>query len=60
MTKTENRQRIKNEALKRIRAIFDPHRNFKYDPYDEASGLEQKGYKAEEIISDLERELKSL
>lgn len=57
MTRSEVRQQLKNEALKKIREIYNPKSSFKCDPYDEGSYGEQKGYAVQYIIEDLEKNL---
>ena len=52
MTKSENKQRLKNEAINKIRKIYDPHRKMDY------SDAEQRDYEIRDIIEELERNLK--
>jgi hypothetical protein len=62
MTTSENRQRIKNEALNAIRKIYDPkHKNI-YSVYTEMDGCyaEQREQSVRDIIEKMERELKSI
>ena len=60
MTKSENRQRIKNEALNKIRRLYDEHlKNSFYDTFDECSFTEQRDYLISEILDCLEYELKN-
>lgn len=57
MTNLEIRQQKKNEALNKIRKIFNKKYRFPYDEYDESSCLEQKGEAIKQIIEDLEKDL---
>ena len=59
MTNLEIRQQKKNEALNKIRKIFNKKYRFLYDEYDEASGMEQKAFVIKSIIEDLEKDLSS-
>lgn len=60
MTKLEIRQQKKNEALNKIRKIFNKKYRFPYDEYDDDSGSEQKEHFIKSIIEYLEKELKNL
>lgn len=60
MTKIENRQRIKNEALNKIRKIFNPRVHLRWEPYDERSFGEQREETIRYIIEAMEKELDSL
>lgn len=64
MTNLEVRQQLKNTALNEIRKIYNPNYKFPYDysyidEYDE-SYSEQREYRIEEIIQNLERDLNKL
>ena len=59
MTNLEIRQQKKNEALNKIRRIFNKRYRFPYDQYDESSGMEQKAFAIKSIIEDLENDLSS-
>jgi uncharacterized FlaG/YvyC family protein len=58
MTKNDLVQLKKNEALNKIRKIFNPKIPFSYDQWSDESGIEQKGREVENIIERLENELK--
>jgi hypothetical protein len=59
MTREENRQRIKNEALNQIRRVYG--KNFQgYDRYDEGSLAEQREFIIRHIIDTLEDDLKNI
>ena len=60
MNITEVRQLKKNEALNKIRKIYNPKARFKCDPYDENSGGEQRSEAVHSIIETLEKELNQL
>ena len=60
MTKNENRQRLKNEALNKIRKLYHDKYKFPYDEYDDRSLAEQREEKIRFIIDDLERYLNDL
>ena len=57
----ENRQRIKSEALNKIRKLYHPNtkHGFTYYP-GEGSKMEQIAYETERIITEMEHELKTL
>ena len=62
MTKQEQKQQLKNEALNKIRRIYNPH--YKY-PYsfnfsEDGSYAEQRDQDIRQIIEDLEKELRAL
>jgi phage gp16-like protein len=61
MTLQENRQRIKSEALNKIRKLYHPNakHGFTYYP-GEGSKMEQIAYETERIITEMERELADL
>lgn len=56
----ENRQRVKNEALNKIRKIYNPDHRVTYDEYDLKSLSEQREIMIESIISNLETEMKEM
>jgi len=59
MTKAENRQRLKNEAINKIRKIFDPRTSKGYSNHPEdGSWAEQREYDISSIIEKLEKDLK--
>ena len=61
MTKKENKQRIKNEALHKIQKIFNPQHKTSYSNYQEdGSYSEQRESMIFRIISEMELELKNL
>ena len=60
MDKLENKQRMKNEALNKIRKIYDVNHKFTYDEYDGASCAEQRECSIEYIIQELESNIKAL
>jgi len=58
MTYQENRQRIKNEALNKIRKLYNPKTNHNFTYYDgEGSTLEQIASGTEFIIEQMEKKL---
>ena len=66
MTPEENKQRIKNEALNKIRKIYNQYFSSsnelykKYSHYEEdGSYAEQREYWIRHIIMEMERELKN-
>ena len=61
MSKEENTQRVKNEALNRIRNIFKSHSSFVVSHWqDDGSPLEQIATEVESIIIQMEKELKAI
>ncbi len=61
MTRDENRQRIKNEALNRIRdAYSDNPKGFRVDEYDDRPIDSQRSDYVGYILDDMERELKNI
>lgn len=60
MKNNELRQMLKNEALNKIRKLFDPKRKTNYSPYltEDGSHSEQRDYMVFRIIEDLEIQLK--
>lgn len=60
MTNDEVRQQKKNEALNKIRKIYNPLYKVHYDDYSDESYSEQRDYKIESIIEDLEKELNKI
>lgn len=59
MTNEENRQRIKNEALNKIRKLYNPKTKISYSQYQEdGSYCEQRDNMVARIIEDFEEELK--
>jgi hypothetical protein len=61
MTKTENRQRIKNEALKKIVKIYDYRSQNRYSHYEEDGSCgEQRDSWVQGIIQRMEYELEQL
>lgn len=61
MTPQENRQRIKSEALNKIRKLYHPktQHNFTYYP-GEGSKMEQLAQETERIMLEMEKELEKL
>jgi hypothetical protein len=59
MTKLEIRQQMRNEALNKIRKIYNPKYKFNYDQYDEDSYSEQREKEIRLIIENLEKDLKN-
>jgi hypothetical protein len=58
MTKEENRQRIRNEALNKIKKLYHPKTKHDYTYYDgEGSLMEQISYDVQSIIREMERQL---
>lgn len=58
MTKQENKQRIKNEALNSIAKIYNPKNKVSYSNYEEdGSYSEQRDGMIEEIIKKMNKEL---
>lgn len=51
---------LKNEALNKLRKIYDPKRKNNYSEYftEDGSHSEQRDYMVHEIIENLEKELK--
>lgn len=60
MTKEEQIQQKKNEALNRIRKMFHPFAKREYDHYSFDSMHEQQGYEVNSIIERLEKDLKEI
>lgn len=61
MTHQENRQRVKNEALNKLRKLFNPNTEHNYTYYSgEGSTMEQVAYDAQYIIEELEKQLSEL
>jgi hypothetical protein len=61
MTKTENRQRIKNEALKKIVKLYDYRSPIRLSNYmEDGSHGEQRDEMVRGIISHMEYELEQL
>lgn len=58
MTKLEIRQQKRNEALNKIRKIYNPKYKCNYDQYDEDSYSEQREKEIRWIIENLEKDLK--
>jgi hypothetical protein len=58
MTKEENRQRIRNEALNKIKKLYHPKTKHDYTYYDgEGSLMEQISFDVQSIIREMERQL---
>lgn len=62
MTKDENKQRIKSEALNKIRKIYNPKGKVRYSEFfiEDGSYAEQRDYKVSRIIFEMEKELNNL
>lgn len=61
MTNKENRQRIKNEALNKIRKLYHPKTKHNYTYYPGDGGLmERIFFDVKWIIEDMEKELDKL
>ena len=62
MTKEENKQRIKNEALNKIRDIYNPKTKNNYSVHllEDGNYTEQRDEWVRRIIEDMEKELKKL
>lgn len=60
MTKNENRQRIKNEALNKIAKIYHPKYKFSYDDYCGNSRSEQREETVYFAISEMKSQLDKL
>ena len=61
MTIEENRQRIKNEALNKIRKLYNPMYKHSYSQFEEdGSYAEQREYEISQIIEWMEKELQKL
>jgi hypothetical protein len=61
MTKEENKQRIKNEALNKIRKLYHPKTKHNYTFYPgEGSSMEQISYDVKHIIEQMEEQLANL
>ncbi len=61
MTNEENIQRIKNEALNKIRKLYNPNTKHNYTYYDgEGSMMEQISHDVEYIVSQLEKDIAKL
>ena len=58
MTDLEVRQQKKNEALNKIRKIYNPKYKFPYDKYSEYSTSEEREGDIKFIIEELEKNLK--
>lgn len=61
MTTSENKQRLKNEALNKIRKLYHPNtkHGFTYYPGEGSFG-EQLSSEVNDIITNLEKSLKEL
>ena len=61
MTHEENKQRIKNEALNKIRKLYHPKTKHNYTYYeDEGSLMEQISFDVQHIIEQMEKQLSDL
>lgn len=61
MTHEENKQRIKAEALNKIRKLFHPKTKHHYTYYEgEGSKMEQMALEVENIIKEMEKQLSEL
>ena len=61
MTHEENRQRIKNEALNKIRKLYHPKTKHGYTYYEgEGSLMEQISFDVQHIIEQMEKQLSEL
>jgi len=56
VTRNENRQRIKNEALNKITQIYHPKYAFPYDD-DDYTPAEQREFAVRRIVEELKWEL---
>ena len=57
MTKAENKQRIRNEALNKIERLYHPKSTWKGDPYSDISYREEKEFEVECIMEWMYEEL---
>jgi len=61
MTSEENKQRIKNETLNKIRKLYHPKTKHNYTYYDgEGSLMEQISFDVESIIREMERQISEI
>lgn len=61
MTREENRQRIKNEALNEIRKLYHPKTKHNYTYYEgEGSLMEQISFDVQRILEEMEKQLSKL
>ena len=60
MTKEENVQRLKNEALNKIRELYNPRTNQHEYRFDEMGVAESLSLRVEEIIRQLEVDLRKI
>lgn len=60
MTKEENVQRLKNEALNEIRKLYNPRTNQHEYRFDEMGVAESLSLRVEEIIHQLEVDLRKI
>ena len=61
LSENENRQRIKNEALNKIRKIYATNSNFKYSNYEEdGSYSEQRDDYVRSVLNEMEKELNKI
>lgn len=62
MTKEKNKQRIKSEALNKIRKIYHPKSRPTYSQFltEDGNYTEQRDEWVRRIIEDMEKELKEL
>ena len=61
MTKSEIRQQKKNEALNKIRKIYNPDIRFNYSNFPgDGSYSDQRDFEIRTIIETLEKDLKEL
>jgi len=60
MTKKENTQRIKNEALNKIRNLYNPNIKIQYSDYrEDGSYCEQRDNMIERILEKMKTDLKT-
>jgi len=61
MTREENKQRIKSEALNKIRKLYHPKTKHNYTYYEgEGSLMEQISFDVQRILEEMEKQLSGL
>jgi hypothetical protein len=61
MTKNENIQRIKNEALNKIAKIYHPKYKFPYSDYPgDGSYASQRDFEIESIINNMNKQIQAV